>query len=330
FQLLHPEDRTNSIRKLEKAISSGSDFQAELRLKNKDGVYRWQLGRSVAIKNDAGEIQSWIGTSIDIHDQKLMSEELERRVAARTAELKKANEELLRTNQDLEQFAYVSSHDLQEPLRKIQTFSDLVLKNIASDNDAVRMHLEKINSSANRMSVLITDLLNYSRVSKSDENFVAVNLNRVLENILSDFEVLIKQKNAVVQAERLPIIRGIPIQINQLLYNLVSNALKFSIKNPVITITASELAGNALPAHIMLPADKNYVVMCFKDNGIGFAQIYASQIFTIFQRLNNRSQYSGTGIGLAICKKIAENHGGYIEAHSKEGEGSEFIVYLAV
>lgn len=330
FQLLHPDDRANSIRKLEKAILSGSDFQAELRFKNKEGEYRWQLGRSVSVKNDAGEIQSWIGTSIDIHDQKLMAEELEKRVNARTAELKKANEELVRTNQDLEQFAYVSSHDLQEPLRKIQTFSDLVMKKIGHSQDDVRIHLEKINSSANRMSVLITDLLNYSRVSKSDENFVVLNLNRVLENILSDFEVLIKQKDAVINAGKLPVIKGIPIQINQLFYNLVSNALKFSAEKPVITITAEQVAGTKLPERLVLNADKTYSVIRVKDNGIGFDQVYATQIFTIFQRLNNRAHYSGTGIGLAICKKIAENHGGHIEAESKPGEGAEFTVYLAM
>jgi PAS domain S-box-containing protein len=328
FHLLHPEDRAVSIRRLEKAIQSGTDFQAELRFKNKNGEYRWQMGRSVALKSDDGQIQMWIGTSVDIHDQKMMAEELEKRVARRTAELKQANEELIRANQDLEQFAYVSSHDLQEPLRKILTFSDLVLKKITSDQHEVRLHLEKINTSAARMSVLINDLLNYSKVSKADDKYVSIDLNRVLEDIRNDFEVLITQKEGTIEAAHLPLIKGIPIQINQLFYNLVSNALKFSQEKPLITISAREIAGSHLPIEVPLPANRDYVELVFQDNGIGFEQIYASQIFTIFQRLNNRAHYSGTGIGLAICKKIAENHGGYIFATSEINMGAKFTVYL--
>jgi PAS domain S-box-containing protein len=329
LQLLHPEDRAVSIRQLEKAIQSGTDFQAELRFKNKNGEHRWQLGRSVALKSDDGQIQMWIGTSVDIHDQKMMAEELEKRVARRTAELKQANEELIRANQDLEQFAYVSSHDLQEPLRKILTFSDLVLKKINSDQHEVRLHLEKINTSAGRMSILINDLLNYSKVSKADDKFVSIDLNRVLEDIRNDFEVLITQKQAVVRADNLPVIKGIPIQINQLFYNLVSNALKFSQENPLITISAKDISGAELTAEIPLPRNRDYVELIFQDNGIGFEQIYASQIFTIFQRLNNRAHYSGTGIGLAICKKIAENHGDYIFATSQINMGARFTVYFS-
>ncbi len=329
IQLVHPGERMAVYHRLMQAFQTGEEFFAEARLRNKDGDYRWQFARSVAFRDENDNIQMWIGTSIDIHDRKMMAEELEQRVEQRTAELKLANEELLRTNQELEQFAYVSSHDLQEPLRKIQTFSDLVNSRLEDANDEVRSFLNKINASARRMSVLINDLLNYSRVSKADENFVAVNLNRVLHNVSNDFEVLIKQKNAIVRADTLPIIRGIPIQINQLFYNLLSNALKFCSEKPVIKITCEELAGDELPPNIPLPQDKIYVVLHFADNGIGFEQVYASQIFTIFQRLNNRSQYSGTGIGLAICKKIAENHEGFITAESEPGQGSTFHVYLA-
>ncbi|MET0243779.1 MAG: PAS domain-containing protein [Flavitalea sp.] len=329
FEMVHPDDRKNGVRRLEIAIASGRDFYSELRFRNKDGEYRWYLARTVALKDEHNIIQNWIGTAADIHDQKLMAEELERRVNARTTELKLANEELIRTNQELEQFAYVSSHDLQEPLRKIQTFSDMLLKKLPANEPEMKLHLEKINSSASRMSVLITDLLNYSRVSKSDENFEALNLNVVLSNILNDFEVLIKQKDAEVRGNGLPIIRGIPIQINQLFYNLISNALKFAVERPVITISAQEILGVEVPANVPLPREKNYVVLNFADNGIGFDQVYASQIFTIFQRLNNRNQYSGTGIGLAICKKIAENHGGYIMATSAVNKGATFTVYLS-
>jgi hypothetical protein len=329
LQLVHPDDRVAIQRKLEKSFQNGNELNAEARFRHKDGSYRWQLGRTVALKDDSENIRMWIGTSIDIHDRKMMAEELEKRVEARTAELKLANEELLRTNQELEQFAYVSSHDLQEPLRKIQTFSELVSNRIGDTHQDVKLYLEKIHSSAKRMSVLIHDLLNYSRVSKSDEQFVSVDLNRVLVNILNDFEVLLKQKNGEILVENLPVISGIPIQINQLFYNLISNSLKFSLADPVIKITAEDVEGANLPADIALPPDRSYVMLRFTDNGIGFEQMYASQIFTIFQRLNNRAKYGGTGIGLAICKKIAENHGGMIVAESEVNKGATFTVYIA-
>jgi PAS domain S-box-containing protein len=329
MQLVHPDEIKHNMLQWERTKRTGSEFNIEHRLKNKDGEYRWQLSRAVPLGNNKGEIQTWIGSSTDIHDQKMMAEELERRVELRTRELKQANEELIRTNQELEQFAYVSSHDLQEPLRKIQTFSDLVIKKMDPMDFDTRLYLEKIIGSANRMSILINDLLNYSRISKSNEGFVAINLNRVMSNILNDFEVLIRQKGAVIHASDLPVIRGIPIQINQLFYNLISNALKFANENPVINVTARLIDGNSLPETIPLPTDKQYTELVFADNGIGFDQMYATQIFTIFQRLNNRKHYSGTGIGLAICKKIAENHHGYITAKGTANKGAEFIVYLA-
>jgi PAS domain S-box-containing protein len=245
-------------------------------------------------------------------------------------ELKKMNEALVKSNAELEQFAYVSSHDLQEPLRKIQTFSDLLSRGLGNDGFDARKYIEKINASAERMSVLIKDLLSYSRLSKTNDQFVDTDLQQILDNIKNDFEVVIRQKQAQVRSVPLPVIKAIPIQINQLFYNLIGNALKFSENAPVIDITCSRVTKEQMKNLPRLNPQHTYVTLGFKDNGIGFEQVYAEKIFTIFQRLNDRQQYSGTGIGLAICKKIAENHGGYIEAHSRAGEGATFTVYLAI
>ena len=245
-------------------------------------------------------------------------------IAETAARLKQMNEELVKTNNELEQFAYVSSHDLQEPLRKIKTFSDLVLNNIQNPEFEAGKFLEKINASANRMSVLIKDLLNYSRITKTDDQFVDTDLNEVLNNVTNDFEVLVKQKNAVINAEYLPKIKAIPIQMNQLFHNLISNSLKFSEKPPVIHITAREMDEKDLSVHPQLSDNNRYIQLTFRDNGIGFDMEYAHKIFTIFQRLNDSRTYSGTGIGLAICKKIVENHKGIIIAKSELGKGSEF------
>lgn len=256
------------------------------------------------------------------------AQELEKKVSERTAELEKKNQELKRTNQELEQFAYVSSHDLQEPLRKIQTFSDMVLAKMKDPTFDATSYLQKINASAQRMSILIKDLLNYSRVNKADQYFEPVDLNQVLENVLEDFEVLIRQKNAQLLSSPLPTIMGVPVQLNQLFYNLISNALKFSERPPVIKVSARTIASPDQSTLLPEDAAGHYTELTFEDNGIGFSQEYVDKIFTIFQRLNDRQKYNGTGIGLAICKKIVENHGGYITATGVEGQGATFTMYL--
>jgi PAS domain S-box-containing protein len=237
--------------------------------------------------------------------------ELERLVAERTAELKKSNAEL-------EQYAYIASHDLQEPLRKIQNFTELLKDNLHDEQAAARYY-EKINTTAQRMSVLIKDVLNYSRLSQVDTLQETVDLNQVLQDIKTDFELTITQKKAVITADPLPVIKGDGQQLRQLFGNLISNSLKFTDREPAIRIT-SQLVNGPSP----------YVQIVFKDNGIGFDQQYAEQVFIAFKRLNNRQLYSGTGIGLALCKKIVERHGGTIRAESKPGEGTVFTITLPV
>lgn len=241
--------------------------------------------------------------------------------------LKNVNSKLIKSNRDLEQFAYVASHDLQEPLRKIQTFVGLLQRNM-NDEEAALRNIEKINSSAARMTDLIKAVLNYSRLSNTVDPFVDVDLNSILENVLTDYELLITEKNATINFDKLPLIKGIPLQLNQLFSNLIGNSLKFSEENTRIDITNRIMTADEVIDHQYLDDSVEYLELVIKDNGIGFEQQYADKIFTIFQRLNAKHVYSGTGIGLALCKKIVENHQGYITAKSQLGEGATFYIYL--
>jgi light-regulated signal transduction histidine kinase (bacteriophytochrome) len=244
-----------------------------------------------------------------------------------TEKLRTANQELKRKNYELEQFAYVASHDLQEPLRKIRVFSELLGNNL-NDKDLSKLYFTKIQSSAQRMSVLIKDVLDYSRLSQTDEHYADVNLDQVLDNVLSDFELLIEQRQAKVRRTKLPVLYCVPMQMNQLFSNLVSNALKFSSAEPVIDISCEVLTKVEQKEFLHFDPQQKYIRLTFEDNGIGFDQKYSDQIFTIFHRLNSKSEFSGTGIGLALCKKIVENHKGHIYATGNLNKGAAFHVIL--
>lgn len=327
---VHPDDLAPTSEKFTKAYETHSVYTQELRLRNSQGEYIWIMDHAVPRYSAEGFFLGYIGSSINIHEQKNANEALENRVKERTLELKNANEELRKTNKELEQFAYVSSHDLQEPLRKIQTFSELLYNKIDETQKTERTYLEKIKNSALRMSDLIRDLLNLSKLSNVGEEFVDTDLSKILDNVKADFEVLIQQKGAKLNVDQLPIIKAIPIQMNQLFYNLISNALKFTENIPEITIACSEIKAEELKKYDLQTEAKSkaYIQITVTDNGVGFEQSYADQIFVIFQRLNDRSKFTGTGIGLAICKKIVENHNGFITAQSKMNEGSTFRIFL--
>lgn len=326
-EAVHPDDLEGTRTAFLAANEEKRTYNKELRIRRRDGKYRWVHDHAVPRYDASGIFLGYIGTSVDIHEQRDAKKELENKVEERTADLLDANEQLIRINQELEQFAYVSSHDLQEPLRKIQTFSEMLTSQLKEDANAQR-YLEKINGAALRMSNLIADLLNYSQLSKTEQRFQKTDLNLILENICSDFEVLITQKEAVIESTVLPSINAIPIQMNQLFHNLVGNSLKFSDQHPLIRIAALPLPEEERAGMPELDQDQDYVHLTFSDNGIGFSQAHASQIFVIFQRLNDRQKYSGTGIGLAICKKIVENHHGHIAATSEPGNGATFHIYL--
>ncbi len=242
-------------------------------------------------------------------------------------------DELNRTNEQLDQFVHVASHDLQEPLRKITTFAGRITeKGKSISGKDMETYLEKIRSSSARMSALIRNMLNYARLAHHEQLFEPTDLNAVLKDILSDFELLIEQKGAEMDIAQLPKLEAIPLQVNQLFYNLLSNALKFSKENvpPIISISSRKYSENETREQGSLDPGLSYYEIVVRDNGIGFGEKYRDQIFTIFQRLNPSGQYLGTGIGLALCKRIAENHHGHIFAESKEGAGAAFHILLPI
>lgn len=329
LQLIHPDDLENHQNAWDLSIQSGQDLVIEHRYKRHDGEYRWHLTRAAAKMNALGEIDLWIGSSTDIHEQKTVEERLEKHVVSRTQELKTVNEQLLKTNRELEQFAYVASHDLQEPLRKIQVFSDLMGKNIKESEPQIINYLERINKASGRMSLLINDLLAYSRITNYTLEFTITDLNVLLAEVIADFDLLIEQKQAIINVGSLPKINALPSQIRQLFSNLIGNALKFSrpLIAPLIEIYCRPISGMDAD-YPFTPVQTDFICIRVSDNGIGFDQQYADQIFTIFQRLHARQDYVGSGIGLAICKRVVENHQGSIRAVSKLGIGSVFEIYL--
>jgi PAS domain S-box-containing protein len=242
-------------------------------------------------------------------------------------QLENLNAELIKSNRDLEQFAYVASHDLQEPLRKIQTFVQLMEGNF-KDEVKQRNYHQKIAQAASRMQNLIRDVLSFSRVSKTEEAFTLTDLNKVMENIKSDFELIIREKEAIINYPELPVIQGIPLQLFQLFSNLISNSLKYNVRRPVINISFEKPGTSEIQSHSRLNPDRSYLKFVFTDNGIGFEQEFSERIFNVFQRLHGKQTYSGTGIGLAICKKIVENHEGVIYASGVLNEGATFTVIL--
>lgn len=242
-------------------------------------------------------------------------------------ELKQKIDELHRSNEELEQFAFVASHDLQEPIRKITAFSDrLKFKYLDSLDETGQFYLDKIQNAAIRMSKLIKDLLEFSRVSNFIKTDYKTDLNITVEEIIQDLESTIHQKKAIIESDKLPTINADPSQMNRLFANLIANALKFSKQDiiPKIKIASEEVAG----AEAGIDGEDIYYKISISDNGIGFDEVNSDRIFTIFKRLHGRSEYEGSGIGLAICKRIVSNYRGAMRAFSKINEGSTFIVYM--
>lgn len=257
----------------------------------------------------------------DITERKRAEETLARKAA-----------ELARSNAELEQFAYVASHDLQEPLRKIRAFGDRLKAKVDSmDVGEGKDYLERMQSAAARMQTLINDLLTFSRVISTTQPFVPVDLGSVTREVLSDLEVRIEQTKAQIEVGELPVIDADPMQMRQLLQNVIGNALKFQPPGgtPKIKITGKvfkqPFASGAEPT-----PDDEICELTIEDNGIGFDQKYTDKIFAMFQRLHGRSEYEGTGVGLAVCRRITDRHSGTITAMSKPGEGATFIIRLPV
>lgn len=240
------------------------------------------------------------------------------------------NEDLEASNHDLQQFASIASHDLQEPLRKIQVFSNLLKEHNSNLSERSQLYLEKIIDSSTRMRTLIIDILTFSKLSANDESREMIDLNKMMKELTEDFELIMAEKKATIIVENMPEIKGNKGQIRQVFQNIVSNALKFAKPeiSPVIEIKAKIVGEKSFTAR-----EKRNGKFCFisiKDNGIGFENKYVDNIFALFERLNSKDKYEGTGIGLAIAKKIVEKHDGIITAKSKEGKGAEFQMIIPI
>lgn len=328
IECMHEDDRPRVKIAVEEAIKNTGEYAAEYRLINaRTKDERYIQARGNVLYNSQKKPIKLTGIVRDITLFRLAHQELERQVRERTKELEILNQDMKRSNDELSQFAYIASHDLQEPLRKIQTFSDLARNHDSPAN--LQVYLDKIDNSAARMSTLIKDVLLFSKIARDGQGSMPVDLNEVLDNVKNDFELLISERGAQIENNKLPVLMGSKLHYHQLFANLIGNALKFNEKHPRIQIQ-----------HSIVDAPKDFFIkvgtsgkcheLIFNDNGIGFDPIYAEQIFNLFTRLHNRSEYKGTGIGLALCKKIIENYHGSITATSGPGKGATFKILLPV
>lgn len=315
FYLKEDQESQLPEKLIQQAIQTGKANHEGWRVR-KDGTTFWGNIVITALHDKEHNIIGFSKVTRDLTERKIADDQL--RYYAQSIESQ---------NQQLEQFAYIASHDLQEPLRKIRVFASILEESI--DNPTiVKNNIDKINIAATRMSALITDILKYSQLSHLDMHFQETDLNKTLNSVKNDFDLIMEEKGVVIENSTLPVIKGIPMQLHQLFANLISNAIKFSTTDPLIKIDYEIIDGDAIHEYPDLPLKNSYHKISFKDNGIGFEQQFADQAFKLFHRLHEKT--SGTGIGLALCKKVVENHKGYISVYSKPGEGTNFTVFFPV
>ncbi len=349
-KIMHPEEKEEFGKRFQKALETCTNLEMEMRFLNKAGEYVWHLNIATPIMDEIGDFKMWIGVTTDISDQiktrksnfetyRKHSIELEEQVAQRTVELKETNdklldrnEELKRINKELESFTYVTSHDLQEPLRKIQTFVARISDGESQGlTDKGKVHFQRIQEVSTQMRKLIEDLLDFSRLGSAERKYEKTDLCKLTKDVIKEFESTIEEKKATIEFDKMARVKVIPFQFSQLIQNLIGNSLKFSNPDepPHITIKSKIVKGNKIETHGILP-DKNYFQITIQDNGIGFKAEYSDQIFDVFKRLHGKEAYPGTGIGLATVKRIVENHHGKITVDSELGKGARFDVYIPI
>lgn len=311
---IFPGNRYKLLEEYIQVTESGEDLRTEIEYDSDGGKVWFKI---LAVKLDDG----FLVTFSDITKEK----DTEIQLRNYTLELKRSNE-------DLEQFAYVASHDLQEPLRKIRSFGDRLISKYQEKLDETGQHyIERMQVASQRMQSLIEDLLAFSRITRSSELPGKVDVNQLMVEVLDDLSDQVSREQAKVEVNEIPPILGVKGQIRRLFQNLISNAIKFRKpeENPQIKVVGEKISAMELTQEYnFTPRYKFYVKITVSDNGIGFDTKYSEQIFNVFQRLHGRNEFEGTGIGLAICKKIVTHHGGIISAKSKEGLGSDFILIL--
>lgn len=325
--LVHQNDFNSFLKDLTNALSRQIAFNGQYRFKERiSGNYFWHLLSLTPMKNEKEVIIRWIGFIVDVNAQKQVEQtlkynqelkQMQDQLFLNQTELQRKVLELNRSNYELEQFAHLASHDLQEPLRKLFFYTDVLKNRYAQTLDEPgQAILANMTGAASRMKELINDLLNYSQLQKPDLIFEEVNLNTLFQEIIKDLDITIKEKRASIDSNELPVLEGNPLRLRQLFMNIISNALKYSKKDQAVEIK------------IHASLTESDATISIRDNGIGFDEEYKEKIFGLFERLHTRDKYPGTGIGLSICKRIAELHHGTISATSVPGEYSIFNVTL--
>jgi len=319
---IHEDDRERINEAIAKTVAEDGNFDEEYRTINGNNQIRWVIARGRTEIDDETGHKMFPGAIVDVTDRRKLQADLEKlnnkleqRVAERTAQLERSNEEL-------QNFAYVASHDLQEPLRKIQAFSNLLQDEYRDQLDDGADYLDRMRSAAARMSVLIEDLLEFSRVTTQARPHETVDLNLIVADVIGDLEIRLKDTGGIVESADLPILTADPTQMRQLFQNLIANALKFHKPDeaPVVKIHAANTTTKS--------GKIKTCTITVSDNGIGFDDKYAAKVFAVFQRLHGRDNYEGTGIGLAVCRKIVERHNGTISATSQPDQGATFTITL--
>lgn len=319
FSFVYPDDIEILKSTFSTARKNKESFTASYRIVRPNGDVRHVSTRAKIKEDEFGDGYAYLGTTQDV----TVLKEAERKLQEKINELNVSNK-------DLEQFAYVASHDLQEPLRKIRAFGERLKTKFAEHLEGEGQdYIDRMQNAAERMQVLIDDLLAFSKVTRETKEFLPVKLHEVLSKVIQELDYTIEKTGAKITLNVTQQVAGIHSQLAQVFQNILSNSLKFMRPNitPLIDISSQMVAGNDLPITGAI-TNQQYCVVKITDNGIGFDESYAGKIFDLFQRLHARTEYKGTGIGLAICKKIVENHSGFIFAKSVEGEGASFFIAL--
>ncbi|MFY7911838.1 MAG: PAS domain-containing sensor histidine kinase [Emticicia sp.] len=331
----HPDLVAGVVEKFSNAIQKGTDWEDTFLLRGKDGEYRWFLSRATAIRNKDNQVIQWFGTNTDVSVVKesekalnLLNASLEEKVKVRTEELELKNQTLQQMNEELASFNFIANHDLKEPLRKIQLFTSLVIED-KSITEQSTQYLTKVLTSVHRMQNLLNDLQKYAAANEMTIASEYCDLNQILESVKHQIQETSPHTAVNFEISPLPVVKGLEFLLNQLFTNIIENSIIYAKQNQpiLIKIHAEEVNGRFINEENAIPY-LTYHCIKISDNGIGFDQIYANKIFDLFQRLHTNKTYSGTGIGLAICKKIVTRLSGFIAAKGEVNVGATFIIYL--